>query len=177
MAEATKNAISSEHIKQWRAVAKRLSKKVKRYNLDLDEAQRQLTRIAEDMPDPPPRIRRKSDCDVAQRTLRQLSFQRRSATQIKMRCQQARTAWGAVLDQVKSYVFSRPEVQQLKNDTIRGDAYRRVCSSLMINYAQVKGLVDQAESLLLTLAQNQRAALGMLQASGEGRFLYQQGME
>lgn len=176
MAEAPKD-ITAEQIKAWREVAKRLSKKVKRYAIDLDDVQAQLSKLSNEIPDPPPRIRNKSDCDITQRVLRQLSFQRRSATQIKMRCQQARTAWGAVLKQIKSYVFSRPEVQKLKNDTIRGDAYRRVASTLMLKHAQVEGLVEQSESLLLGLAQNQRAALGMLQASGEGRFLYQQGME
>jgi hypothetical protein len=169
--------VTPEKIEDWRAHVARLAKKAKPYDLDLDDIEKRVVQIEQQIPNPPPVIRTAEECSKHQAHLRKLCHLRTQLTQIQTRCIQAKAVWSHILKVIKGYLWIQPEVVALKNDTARSTVVRKVAGKLEWKYTLVGSLIDASDKVIWTLKDNQRAVQAMIQAANEEQFLYRQGME
>lgn len=169
--------VTPAKVKEWRGHVSRLAKKAEPYDLDMEELEKMVAEIEQQIPAPPPVIQSVDDTRKHQVHLRKLCHLRTKLTQIQTRMAQAKSVWSHILKAVKGYLWIQPEVQALKNDTARSTVVRKVAGRMEWKYAQVNALIDAADKVIWTLKDNQRAVQAMIEAATEERFLYLQGME
>jgi len=169
--------VTPEKIKEWKAHVARLAKKAAPYDLDMDDLEKRVIAIEQQIPNPPPEIRSAKDTAKCQTHLRKLAYLRTQLTQIQTRMIQAKAVWNHILKVIKGYLWIQEEVLALKNDTARSTVMRKVAGKLEWKYTLVSSLIEAADKVIWTLKDNQRAVHGMIEAATEERFLYMQGME
>ncbi len=169
--------VTPDKIAEWKSHVARMAKKAAPYDLDLEDLEKQVIKIEQQIPAPPPLIASAEDTAKCQVHLRKVVHLRTKLTQIQTRCIQAKAVWSHILKAIKGHLWIQPEVLALKNDTARGTVVRKVAGRLEWKYTQVGALIEVADKVIWTLKDNQRAVHGMIEAATEERFLYLQGME